>query len=76
MSVKPEFSTYGYAAPLARLKAQSIVECRLTGVGEIGAVLATRATAVLTGAEAADGEVRYNGKVLLNVIYEDTEKNV
>ncbi len=76
MSVKPEFSTYGYAAPLARLKAQSIVECRLTGVGEIGAVLATRATAVLTSAEAADGEVRYNGKVLLNVIYEDTGKNV
>ena len=76
MSVKPEFSTYGYAAPLARLKAQSIVECRLTGVGEIGNILATRATAVLTGAEAADGEVRYNGKVLLNVIYEDTEKNV
>ncbi len=76
MSVKPEFSTYGYAGAVARVRAQSIVECRLTGVGEIGSVLATRATAVLTGAEASDGEVRYNGKVLLGVVYEDTEKNV
>lgn len=76
MSVKPEFSTYGYAGAVARVKAQSIVECRLTGVGEIGSVLAVRAAAVLTGAEAADGEVRYNGKVILGVVYEDTEKNV
>lgn len=76
MSVKPEFETYSYAGRIARFKTQSIVECRLTGVGEIGSVLATRATAVLTSAEALDGEVRYNGKLLLGVIYEDADKNV
>ncbi|MBQ9081456.1 MAG: DUF3794 domain-containing protein [Clostridia bacterium] len=76
MSVKPEFETYSYAGPVTRFKGQSIVECRLTGVGEIGSVLATRATAALTGAEAQDGEVRYNGKLLLGVVYEDGEKNV
>ncbi len=76
MSVKPEFETYNHFGRIARFQTQSVVECRLTGVGEIGAVLATRATATLVGAEAADGEVRYNGKVVLGIVYEDGEKNV
>ncbi len=76
MPIKPQFETYTYAHTQTNIKTQSIVECRLTGVGEIASVLATRATATLTTAECMDGEVRYGGKLLLGVIYEDGEKNV
>lgn len=76
MSVKPEFETYSYAGLVTRVKAQSVVECRLAGVGEMNGVLATRASVVLTSAEASDGEIRYNGKLLLCIVYEDGDKNV
>lgn len=78
MSVKPETEIYRYNGGTAHTKAQSIVECRLSGMGqgEISAILAVRATAVLTDARAADGEIRYSGKLLLCLIYENAEKTV
>lgn len=76
MSVKSEFETFSYAGGIARCKTQSIVECRLSGVGEMGNVLAVRAFVAPLSAEAADGEVKYGGKAIFTVIYEDAEKNV
>lgn len=76
MSLKPEFGTYSYVGRMARFRTQSIVECRLTGVGEISSVLASRASAVLTAAEVTDGEVQYRGKVLFCIVYEGADKNV
>ena len=70
MSIKPQYETYRYKGEVTRLKAQSIVECRLPG-SEIGGVLAVQANATPTECTCADGEVRYGGKLLLSLIYED-----
>ena len=75
MSVKPQFETYRYVGELCRLRGQSIVECRLPG-SEISSILAVNATAVAQDSACQDGEVRYGGKVLLNIVYEDGDKRV
>ena len=75
MSVKPQYETYRYVGEICRLQGQSLVECRLPG-SEISAVLAVHAKAITEESVCADGEVRYNGKVLINVVYEDGEKKV
>ena len=72
MSVKPRFETYRYVGEICRLRAQSVVECRLPG-SEINSILAVYAKAVATENGCADGEVRYNGKLLLCVVYEDAD---
>ena len=73
--MKPEFETYRYTGEVCRLKSQSIVECRLPG-SEIGGILAVQATVVGGECGCADGEVRYGGKVLLCVVYEDADRKV
>lgn len=73
--VKPQFETYRYVGEICKLKSQSIVECRLPG-SEISGVLAINAQAVIGECACADGEVRYGGKVLLCIVYEDGEKNI
>ncbi len=73
--MKPHYETYRYTDELCTLKAQSIVECRLSG-SEIVSVLAVHAKAVPTECVCADGEVRYGGKLLLNIVYEDAERNI
>ena len=70
MSIKSEYETYRYTDEICRLRAQSIVECRLPG-SEIGGVLAVQATAMPTECVCADGEARYGGKLILSLIYED-----
>ena len=75
MSVQPRFETYRYVGEVCRLRAQSVVECRLPG-SEISSILAVYAQAVPTESGCADGEVRYGGKLLLSVVYEDGEKNI
>ena len=74
-SMKPEYQSYRYTGEVCRLKSQSIVECRLPG-SEIGSILAVQANAVATECGCADGEVRYGGKVLLCVVYEDADRKV
>ena len=64
MSVKPQYETYRYVGEICRLRSQSIVECRLPG-SEISAILAVYAKAVPADCTCADGEVHYNGKLLL-----------
>lgn len=75
MSVKPRFETHRYVGEICRLRAQSVVECRLPG-SEISAILAIRAQVVPTECSCADGEVRYGGRLLLSVVYEDGDKNI
>ena len=75
MSVKPQYETYRYVGEICRLKSQSIVECRLPG-SEISAVLAVHAKLVPDTCACADGEVTYNGKLLLIIVYEDGERKI
>ena len=75
MSIKPHFETYRYTTRVCRAGSQSIVECRLPG-GEIAGVLAIHARAVPAECVCADGEVRYNGKLFLSVVYEDADRKV
>ncbi|MBQ8885660.1 MAG: hypothetical protein IJY62_04785 [Clostridia bacterium] len=75
MSIKPHFETYRYTTELCKVNSQSIVECRLPG-GEISSILAVYAHAVPTECTCGDGEVRYGGKLLINVVYEDSERKV
>lgn len=56
------------------LNAQTAVECRFGG--EVETVLSVHCAAVLTGAEVANGEVRYFGKAHFSLVYEDAEKRV
>ncbi len=75
MSMKPQYETYRYVGEICRLHSQSIVECRLPG-SEISTILAVQAKAVPADCVCGDGEVNYNGKVLLSIVYEDGERKV
>lgn len=75
MAVKPQYETYRYTGEVAKLHSQSMVECRLSG-SEIGGILAMRATAVTTDCTCVDGEVRYKGKAVLCIVYEDVDGKV
>lgn len=65
------FRGYGKALELTH---QTAVESKFSG--EIETVLSACAAAVLSGAEAGNGEVRYFGKVIFSIVYEDNEKRV
>lgn len=75
MSIKPQFESYRYVGEICRVKAQSIVECRLPG-SEISSILAVNAKIVPTDCACADGETQYSGKVLLCIVYEDGARKV
>ena len=75
MSVKPQFETYRYTGEVAKLRSQSMVECRLSG-SEIGSILVVKATASPTESVCVDGEVRYKGKVFFCIVYEDGDGKV
>ncbi|MBQ7923956.1 MAG: DUF3794 domain-containing protein [Clostridia bacterium] len=75
MLIQPQFETYRYTGEIDCLHSQSMVECRLPG-SEIGSVLAIQATAAPTECVCTDGEVRYGGKLLLCVVYEDGNKKI
>ena len=75
MSLQPQYETYRYTDEIITIPSQSIVECRLSG-SEIGAILAVQAKAVPAECVCADGEVRYSGKLLLCIVYEDSERKI
>lgn len=75
MLIQPKFETYRYTGEIDCLHSQSMVECRLPG-SEIGGILAVQASAVPTECVCMDGEVRYGGKLLLCVVYEDADKKI
>lgn len=75
MSIKPNYESYRYTGEVCNLQSQSMVECRLPG-SEIGNILAVQAKTTLVDCTCADGEVRYNGKLLLCVVYEDLDGQI
>ncbi len=75
MSIQPQFESYRYVGEICRLKGQAIVECRLPG-SEISGVLAVYAKAVPAECACADGEVRYGGKAIICIVYEDGERKI
>ena len=75
MAIKPQYENYRYVGEVCRLQSQSIVECRVPG-SEIVSVLATQAKAVAISCECQDGEVKYSGKLILSIVYEDLEKKI
>ena len=75
MSVKPQYETYRYTGEVAKIRSQSMVECRLSG-SEIGSILATETSVIPTESVCGDGEVRYKGKALLCIVYEDGDGKI
>lgn len=75
MAIQTEFETHRFVGEVCRLHGQSIVECRLPG-SEISAVLAVQATAIPSDCGCVDGEVRYGGKVVICIVYEDGDKRI
>ncbi len=75
MSIQPQFESYRYVGEICRLKGQSIVEYRLAG-SEISSILAVYAKAAPAECTCADGEVRYGGKAVLCIVYEDGERKI
>jgi hypothetical protein len=75
MSIQPNYETYRYTGEIARLQSQSIVECRLPA-SEIGSILAVQAKAIPVECTCHDGEVRYNGRLLLCLVYEDADRKI
>lgn len=67
MSLSPVFEKYDSACRGETLRAQSIVECRLSDWSE-NKVLALSPTVTLRGAETLNGEVRYGGRLLFSVV--------
>ena len=75
MSVKPNCETYRYTTEICKAKSQSIVECRLSG-SEISSVLAVYAQASVAESTCGDGEIKYAGKLVVSVVYEDNERHI
>ncbi len=74
MGVNMQTETFRGFGRTGELNGQTAVECRFGG--ELETVLAVHAVASLSGAETGNGEVKYFGKVLFSVVYEDAEKHV
>lgn len=72
--MKTQTETFRGYGMVCELNAQTAVECRFGG--EVETVLSAHASAALSGAEVGNGEVRYFGKALFSVVYEDAEKRV
>lgn len=73
--IKAHYETYSSSGEICAAAAQSIVECRLPAL-EVAKVLTAEGTATLTSATCENGEIKYSGKLLLTVIYEDAEGKV
>lgn len=67
MSFEPSYETYEYTARGPRVRAQSIVECRLADWSS-NRVLAVQPAVVFSGAEVSSGEVRYGGRLFFSVV--------
>ena len=67
MSLTPNYEKYGCTQRGEELRAQSIVECRLSDWSE-NRVLAVSPRVLLSGAEVLSGEVRYGGKIYFSIV--------
>ena len=75
MAIKPSYETYRYTTEICKANSQSIVECRLSG-SEIASVLAVYAQASVTESSCVNGEIKYSGKLVVTVVYEDNERRI
>ncbi len=72
--MKVETQTFRGYGKRKELTTQTAVECRFTQ--DVATVLTSACSAVLAGADAGNGEVRYYGKAHFSIVYEDAEKRV
>lgn len=72
---KTHCETYRYGGEICIAEGQSIVECRLPGL-EVASVLGVQARAVCLECTAGNGEVKYSGKLFLNVLYADVDGKI
>lgn len=73
--IQPNYENYHSTTEICAVENASIVECRFAG-GEISKILATRATVVPTECVCGDGEIKYGGKLVLKIVYEDSENRI
>lgn len=73
--IKAHYETYSSSGEICLAAAQTIVECRLPAL-EVAKVLTAEGTATLINATCENGEIRYSGKLLLTVLYEDAEGKI
>ena len=71
--IKTQTETFRGYGKLFGLSAQTAVECRFP---EAETVLSAHATVNLAGADAGNGEVRYYGRALFSIVYEDSDRHV
>ena len=71
--MKTQTETFRGYGKLFELSARTAAECRFP---EAENVLSVHACAHLSGAEAGNGEVRYYGRVLFSIVYEDVGRRV
>ena len=71
--IKTQTETFRGYGKLFGLSTQTAVECRFP---EAETVLSAHATVNLAGADAGNGEVRYYGRALFSIVYEDSDRHV
>lgn len=71
--MKTQTETFRGYGKLFETSAQTAVECRFP---EVETALSVNASARLAGAEAGNGEVRYYGRVLFSIVYEDADRHI
>ena len=67
MEITPSYAAYEYTAVCARLRSQSIVECRMADWAQ-NRPLAVNPSVLLGSVEVHNGEVRYGGKLYFSVV--------
>lgn len=72
--INTQTETFRGYGKVGEANGQTAVECRFGG--EVETVLSAHASVTLLSAEAANGEVRYSGRVHFSIVYESGEKKV
>ncbi len=71
--MRTQTETFRGYGKLFGIGAQTAVECRFP---EAETVLSAHARVHLAGAEAGNGEVRYYGRALFSIVYEDADRHI
>ena len=75
MSVSAKYENYACVVPGGKVKAQSVVECRLNEWSE-NRILAVDARVIPGSSECGAGEVRYGGKLYFSIVACDENGNI
>lgn len=73
MSLQLEYQTLSSVQPLSTFQTQTVVECKLVSGNEFSALLGVNAVVSLNGTEVRSGELSYNAKLSLSVMYANAE---